>query len=251
MTGAMAVAGIAVALALLRAPSPVRARLRALRGAGTRGRPLLRSGRIGTAVPALLGAGVMAAWAALGAGAAVPVLPAVAGATAGATGAALLAANGRDRRQRQEASALVESVGLLAADLRAGAEPAEALRSLGADPAAQAVARHRAVTAVWAVAGASGAPTAAVLDQVERDLRTRDQQRREVGAQLAGARSTGAMLAVLPVLGLGMGAAMGADPLSVLLGTTPGQLALVAGVALDAVGVLWTMRIVARAEVAP
>ena len=43
----------------------------------------------------------------------------------------------------------------------------------------------------------SGAPAAAVLDRVEQDLRTKARQRREVTAQLAGARSTAALLAAL------------------------------------------------------
>ena len=141
------------------------------------------------------------------------------------------------------AAALVESVGALAADLRAGQPPAEALRAAGSGPAA----RHPAVAAVWTVSERSGASAAAVLDRVEEDLRIRLGQRREVDAQLAGARSTAALLAVLPLLGIGLGAAMGADPLAVLLGRPHGQLALLTGVALDAAGVLWTARIVAAA----
>lgn len=138
----------------------------------------------------------------------------------------------------------MESVGALTADLRAGQRPAVALAAPGAGPAAA----YRSVAAVWAVSDRSGASAATVLDRVEEDLRARQAQDREVTAQLAGARSTAALLAVLPALGVALGAAMGARPLAVLLGDTRGQVALLTGVGLDAVGVLWTSRIVAAAS---
>jgi len=250
-----AVAGLlALAIVLLRAPSQVTARLRTLRGRCVARRltwpDRLLSG-VGVLAPAVLGAGAMAAWASMGFGAAMPLLPAIAGAVAAGTMASVLATATRERQRRQATAALVESVGLLAADLRAGAHPAEALAALAEDPRSVPATDHRAVRAVWAVAASSGAPAAIVLERVEQDLRAREQQRREVAAQLAGARSTGGLLAVLPVVGIGMGAAMGAEPLTVLLVRPAGQLALLAGVGLEAAGVMWTARIVARAEEAP
>ncbi|HEV7656140.1 MAG TPA: type II secretion system F family protein [Mycobacteriales bacterium] len=149
-----------------------------------------------------------------------------------------------ERRDRRAAAEMVEAVGMLAADLRAGQRPAEALAALDGSPAVA----HRAVRAVWTVSERSGAPAATVLDRVEQDLRSRESEKREVVAQLAGARSTAGLLAILPVLGIGLGAAMGAEPLTVLLGQPHGQLALVVGVVLEAVGVLWTARIVAAAQ---
>ena len=101
---------------------------------------------------------------------------------------------------------------------------------------------------MWTVSERSGAPAAAVLDRVEQDLRARQGQRREVAAALAGAQSTGILLAVLPLLGIGLGAGMGARPLTVLLAHPRGQVALLTGVVLDALGVLWTSRIIAAAE---
>ncbi len=52
---------------------------------------------------------------------------------------------------------------------------------------------------------------------------------------------------MLPVVGLLLAAALGADPLSVLLHTSLGLVCLVTGVGLDALGVLWTSRLVRRA----
>jgi tight adherence protein B len=246
VTGA-AVALIAVALGLVRRPSPVTTRLRVLRGRhGYGGLPRLSfpTSSFGVLAPSLCGAVAVAAWSRFGFGVAVPVLPAVAGAVAAATAGVVLTNGAADRGHRRATAELVESVSALAADLRAGQQPAEALAALDDD----LVARHRAVRAVWAVSQRSGAPAATVLDRVEQDLRAQEAQRREIAAQLAGARSTAGLLAVLPVLGIGLGAAMGVRPLAILLGEPRGQLALVVGVVLEASGVLWTARIVTAAQ---
>jgi tight adherence protein B len=247
VTGAAAIALIAMALGLVRRPSPATTRLRVLRGRLERGglpRLPIPTRPFGVLAPALCGAVVVAAWSRFGFRVAIPVLPAVAGAVAAATAGVVLSNAAADRGRSRAAAELVETVGILAADLRAGQQPAEALAALDGDLAA----RHRAVRAVWAVSERSGAPAAAVLDRVEQDLRAREAQHREIAAQLAGARSTAGLLAVLPVLGIGLGAAMGARPLTLLLGEPRGQLALVVGVALEALGVLWTARIVAAAQ---
>ncbi len=176
-----------------------------------------------------------------------PVLPAFAGLVAGAT-AGLLVSNAAVRRQRRrQNAAAVEFTATLAADIRAGQPPAEALAAAMAavDPDASLV--SPGIEAVWAVSARSGAPVAAVLDRMEQDLQARVRQHREVAAQLAGARATAALLAFLPVLGVGLGMAMGADPVQVLFAEPAGQLALAAGVGLDAAGVLWTSRIVGHA----
>jgi tight adherence protein B len=238
------IALLAVAVALARPPSPATARLRVLHPRCAVGRLSLPTARAGVVLPAAAGAVALGVWSRFGFGTAVPVMPAAAGAGAAATAAVVLSRSAAERGGRRLAGRLVESIGTLAADLRAGQQPAEALAALGDGPAT----RYRAVEAVWAVSERSGAPAAAVLDRVEQDLRAREAQHREIAAQLAGARSTAGLLAVLPVLGIGLGAAMGARPLAVLLGQPRGQLALLAGVVLEALGVLWTARIVAAAQ---
>ncbi len=180
--------------------------------------------------------------------AAAPVLPALAGMLAGGAVGSLRSRTVGERQRHARTAALVESVGALAADLRAGQHPGEARAALATGAAAAAPIAYRPVAAVWVVSERSGAPAAAVLDRVEQDLRSRQRQQREVAAQLAGARSTAALLAGLPILGLGLGSAMGARPVEVLLGTPTGQVALTVGAGLEALGILWTSRIVARAE---
>jgi tight adherence protein B len=189
------------------------------------------------------GGAVMGATAHFGFDARIPVLPVLAGMLAGGAAGVLAAGSKAARDRRRRDAELVESVGLLAADLRAGRQPADVMAADRQPPHL----RSAAVAAVWTVSERSGAPAAAVLDRVEQDLRTRERQRREVAAQLAGARSTAALLAVLPLLGIGLGAAMGARPLQVLLGTEKGQVAMLVGAGLDALGLLWTARIVKAA----
>ena len=101
----------------------------------------------------------------------------------------------------------------------------------------------RRISAGWQVSERSGAPLGSVLARVEDDLRASRRHARQLDAQLAGPRATGMLLALLPVLGIALGVAMGAHPLGVLVHTGAGQLALVVGVGLDAVGVLWTARL--------
>jgi tight adherence protein B len=57
-------------------------------------------------------------------------------------------------------------------------------------------------------------------------------------------------MAVLPVLGLSLGAGMGADPVQVLTGTVVGAFCLAGGLALACVGVAWVDRIVASVDAA-
>lgn len=205
----------------------------------------------------------------------LPVLAALAGSSV--TGLAIqLAWTARSRRRRligEDAS--LDSVAALAAELRAGRPPptalatvaehaagflrlplAEAARiaALGGDtPSALREADDgtgdlRRLAAAWQLSTSSGCSLAAILDAVDADLRARRQQRRLLSSLLSGPRATAGLLALLPALGLAMGAALGADPIHVLTSTGPGQLALVAGVGLDVAGVLWTARLVRSAQ---
>lgn len=185
------------------------------------------------------------------------------------------------RRRRQEAAAeragAVEACGVLAAELRAGRAPADALAAAaevaagparealraaaaaaglggnvgstlaGAAPASAVAPLLRALGACWGVCAASGSGLAAAVQRLEEGLRADQAQRRAVDAELAGPRATATLLAVLPGIGLLMAAGLGADPLHVLLGTPLGVVCLVAGLALDALGVLWTARLVEQA----
>lgn len=188
----------------------------------------------------------------------------------------------RRRELRKEwerrAEGVVDLCGAVVGELRAGQEPGQALLvavhgtgALGAaGPVVSAAARFggdvpralgqaacepgleglAGVAACWRVAADGGAGLAAGLDRLEGALRAERRRREELRAQLAGAWSTVVVLALLPALGLGLGAALGADPLGVLLHSPVGLACLVAGASLEATGLVWAARIVRKAEVA-
>ncbi|MDQ1720891.1 MAG: tight adherence protein, partial [Pseudonocardiales bacterium] len=97
------------------------------------------------------------------------------------------------------------------------------------------------------VVNRSGAPLGPLLAGVRADLAADQRTHRAVRTVLAGPRSSALLLAGLPLIGLAMGAAMGAQPGRVLLHSTAGLLALAAGVVLDLTGVAWTLALSRRA----
>ncbi|MFD3572844.1 type II secretion system F family protein [Streptomyces sp. NPDC058644] len=134
--------------------------------------------------------------------------------------------------------------GVLAA-ARFGGDVPRALEEAAREPGAQGL---LGLAACWRVAVDRGAGLAAGLERLEGALRAERDQRADLRAQLAGARSTAVMLAGLPVLGLLMGSALGAAPLRVLLHTGAGLGCLAVGGVLEGVGVWWALRIVRGAE---
>ena len=204
------------------------------------------------------------------------VLPLVAGAVA----VPLVRRRLRAREQRTEgerrADGVVALCGAAAGELRAGQQPAQALLSaagatggLGdAEAAVLAAVRFGGdvpdalrwaaresgaeglvgLAACWRVAVDGGAGLAAGLDRLEGALRAERDQRDALRAELAGAWSTVVVLALLPVVGLAMGWALGADPLRVLLHTPAGMACLVLGALLEGVGLWWASRIVRAGE---
>ncbi|MFH9611419.1 type II secretion system F family protein [Streptomyces sp. NPDC017448] len=104
------------------------------------------------------------------------------------------------------------------------------------------------MAACWRVAVDGGAGLAAGLERLEATLRGERRRREELRAQLAGAWSTVVVLALLPVAGLGLGAALGAEPLRVLLHTPAGLACLAVGASLEAAGLYWACRIVRGGE---
>lgn len=174
--------------------------------------------------------------------------------------------------ERQRA---VEALAGLADDLRVGRSPADALaeaaavacggvrRALAAGASSARLGGDvpgallsvptaapdvvRGLSACWAVCSVTGSGLAAGVDRLTDGLRAAEAQRIRIDAELAGPRATAALLASLPVAGLLLAAALGADPLHVLLHTPLGVTCLVAGSALDVAGLLWTRRMVAAA----
>ncbi|WP_411151072.1 type II secretion system F family protein [Streptomyces sp. A30] len=148
-------------------------------------------------------------------------------------------------RVLQDAGRLGEAQAAVLAAARFGGDVPAALAVAARQPGAEGLV---GLAACWRVAVDHGAGLAAGLDRLEGALRAERDQRADLRAQLAGARSTAVMLAGLPVLGLALGTALGADPLHVLLHTGAGLGCLLVGGLLEALGMWWAMRIVRGAE---
>lgn len=103
------------------------------------------------------------------------------------------------------------------------------------------------LAACWAVAERSGAGLEVAVRRLTEGLRAQERQRAELAGELAGARATTRLLAVLPGLGLLLAAAVGAQPLAFLLGTPVGGACLLVALGLDVAGLAWTRRLVAGA----
>jgi tight adherence protein B len=129
---------------------------------------------------------------------------------------------------------------------RLGGDVPSTLRTLARRPGNEPL---QQVAAGWEVAYRTGAGLAGVLDRLACVLRDDEEVRREVAANLASPRATAVMLAMLPVFGIALGTAIGADPAGVLLGSLPGAVCLATGCLLALTGLFWVERITARAEV--
>jgi len=128
---------------------------------------------------------------------------------------------------------------------RLGGSVPDALRQVARRPGAGDL---RLVAAAWQVSERSGAGLALALQSVAGALGERQRTRRLVASELASARSTARLMAVLPVFTLLMGAGAGGDPVGFLLGTTPGLACSAAGLACELAGLAWIERIAASVE---
>jgi tight adherence protein B len=91
----------------------------------------------------------------------------------------------------------------------------------------------------WQVSTESGAPMSSTLDQVATSLAADQALTQVVNSELAAARATGKVMAILPGCGLGIGYLLGGDPARWLLAGPAGWACLLGGVALACAGVLW------------
>jgi tight adherence protein B len=103
------------------------------------------------------------------------------------------------------------------------------------------------MAACWDAAEQTGAPLAVLLENYAGHLQHTLDGAAARRTALAGPRATTTLLTWLPIFGLGLGIAMGADPLGILLGTPAGWAILAVGLGLLAAGRLWSQRLVSRA----
>jgi len=124
------------------------------------------------------------------------------------------------------------------------ADLAEVLRAAARAPGCDGL---RSIAACWQVATSSGSTLAPAIDRVGDALQDDIDLRRDVRSLLAGPRTTMRLLAVLPAVGLLLGSAIGARPLSFLIGSPPGWGCLIGALLFDAAGIGWSRRIAAHA----
>jgi tight adherence protein B len=267
LTAWLAGVTIGAAVAVSGRPSP------GVRLAALRGEPVAADAS--PAVP--VGLGLVAATVA---GSALVVLriPVVVIAAAGAA----VAAGFRIRRSRRAArdrearrAATVEITVALAAELRAGRTPAQALTAVadvagplrpavtaaaaavevGADAASElrvaadepGAERLIGVAAAWAVSESAGGRIAVVLERLGESMDNDDELRLELDAAMSAPRATMLLLGGLPVFGVLLGQGIGAHPLDLLLHHPLGWGLLASACVLDAIGVLVTRAIARRA----
>ena len=256
MTGLLVALSAAAAVAAW--PPPRRHRLRTVGGAA----PAVQQRHVLAALAVVQLAALLLGY---------PLLTALGLAAAALATSAWRRRAGRDLRSRRQAAS-VDVVFALAAELRAGRTPAQALSSAAESTevlrtpltrAAQAVrsgapAAERlrvvselsgcevlaAVGAVWQVTEQAGGAVADVLDRLGAALDAEAADRRTFEAALAGPRSSMALLAGLPALGLLMGQSAGAHPLRLLLHRPVGWALLAGAGLLEVAGVVWSRRLV-------
>jgi tight adherence protein B len=179
-------------------------------------------------------------------------------------------------RRARESDALQGALAVLIGELRVGVHPvvafdvaarevdgavADGLRAvaararLGADVPAGLLAAAQVsslgghwerLSVCWRLAQTHGLAIATLMRTAHRDIVERERFGSRVAAGMAGARATATVLAGLPVLGIGLGQLIGAQPLRLLLSDGAGGWLLVAGVTLACCGLLWSDRIVNR-----
>jgi tight adherence protein B len=188
-------------------------------------------------------------------------------------GAALAAISGTVagliRQRRRRGSALhgrvevARACAALAAQLRVGQVPSEALAVAAADCPVLREARDAQdlggdVTRVWRgqagrpglaglielarawqVSSKSGAPMSAVLEHVADGMAAEQSLRAVVAGELSAPRATGKVMAALPGCGVGLGYLLGGEPIGWLLAGPLGWGCLLGGVILACLGVLW------------
>lgn len=139
---------------------------------------------------------------------------------------------------------LAAGIAAVARAARHGAPVGVELRALAVE---LSLPRLATVAAVTTAVTATGARLADVLERVAVAFTMEDEAVADLDALAAGPQATATVLCLLPLLGIALGSAIGAHPLTVLMHSGLGVLLLLSGAVLDGCGVLWVRTIARRA----
>jgi len=139
-----------------------------------------------------------------------------------------------------------EALAVVAARLRAGADPARAWLGITIDDDGGLAATT--VRAAERLARELGAPLAEVLDEVGAGVADDEAAAADRRIAIAGPATTARVLAWLPAAGLLLGLALGADLVAIALDGGIGSASVVVGPALLGAGRAWTRLLVRAAE---
>ena len=117
-----------------------------------------------------------------------------------------------------------------------GSEPTWPPGSAASPQSSRLPAHWERLALFWRLAQTHGLAIATLMRAAHRDIVERERFSARVDAGMAGARTTAAVLAGLPVLGVCLGQMIGADPLRFLLSGGVGGWLLVVGVRWPAAG---------------
>jgi len=169
------------------------------------------------------------------------------------------------RRRKRESGVMIAVLAHVLALLGAGHSPGRAWREAAGVPTTLAASPSRAsldhlvagprdaraadaIIAVGRLSADVGAPVAEALARLQGTLEAEEELASERSAALAGPRASARVLTWLPIAGLVLGAAIGADPIGVLADGGIGSTVMLAGLGCHLLGRAVTGRLVRFAE---
>lgn len=191
----------------------------------------------------------------------------VAAVVIGGTMTTLVRKSTRRRRAATQRAAVTQACTMLAAQVRVGQIPLDALRSVAedspmmkpaintADLGGDVVQQWRRQAAepgqsgladlarAWQLSLSTGASMTNSLDDLAEALNDDETLDLVIKSEAAGPRASGKIMAVLPFIAMGMGYLLGGDPVGFLFGSPLGWACLICGCVFACGGMLWMERV--------